>query len=500
MDIKKFREAGYAAIDKICDYYGSLETKPVIAQVEPGWLSKALPTEAPQKGEPFERVEEDFQKLILPGITHWQHPSFFAYFPSPVTFEGILGDLYSSSLSNPGFNWICSPACTELESVVMDWAAKLFGLQEEFHVASGKGGGVIMSTASEAALTALVAARSRFQTKYPDVPLEKLVIYGTTQTHIMGKKAAAILGLQFRPLKVIKGDNYSLRGKVLKKALEEDQRKGLKPFGLIATIGTTSSGAIDNVEEIGQILRDYPDIWLHVDAAWAGVVLSCPEYRDVAQLPAINKYATSFCTNFHKWGLVNFDASTLWVRERTDLTNALDLTPEYLRTKHGDSGAVIDYRNWQLPLGRKFRALKIWFVLRGFGVEGFQAHIRKGIKLAQLFADHLQLPSNVSPRFELVTPVSFSLVVFRLLPPGDRSEMATEEINELNKAYFARLSARSDSIFLVQTLLDDIFCIRFAVGAERTGPEHIGGAWKIIKEEAEGALEEWSKSTAKARL
>ncbi|CAE6461352.1 unnamed protein product [Rhizoctonia solani] len=478
------------------------------------------PEEAPTKGEPFDVIANDFQRYIMPGITHWQHPSFFAYFPVANTFESVLADMLAGSITNPGFNWACSPACTELEMLVMDWSAKLFGLDPTFYVESKSGGGVLLTTASDSALTAVVAARSRYTKAHPGVPLDKLVIYGTSQTHSLGAKAALILGLQFRAIEVHAKDNYALRGDSLVNALEEDRKDGKHPFVVIATVGTTSSGAIDNIEEVGEALIGYPDIWLHIDAAWAGVALACPEFREALHLRAINQYAHSFCTNFHKWGLVNLDCSAFWVRERTLLMDALDVTPEFLRTKQTDTGTVIDYRNWHLALGRRFRSLKVWFVLRSFGVAGFQAHIRKGVGLAKIFESYVENSSL----FELVAPRSLGLVVFRLRAPtsfstpvpvtpiegSDLSQetelvacaspdtTATEvcprepvlsKTNALNRAFYRRISARK-SILLTQTDLAGTFCIRMAIGAVKAEEKHIRGAFNLLVEEALATLEE----------
>ncbi|KIJ40178.1 hypothetical protein M422DRAFT_210014 [Sphaerobolus stellatus SS14] len=488
MDIEEFRKAGYQAIDRICDYFYSLGDRNVLSKVEPGYLRKALPAQAPEEGENFDKIADDFKDLILPGITHWQHPSFFAYFPTASTPEGILGDLYASSVSNPGFNWICSPACTELEAVVMDWAAKLFGLSDAFLNTSGVGGGVLQTTASESGLTAVVAARARYLTTHPDVPLEKLVLYVTTQTHSLGNKAALILGLQYRTLDVTVDDNYGLRAKSFKQALEEDKAAGKHPFMLIATVGSTSIGAIDHVSEVGEVARQY-DLWLHVDAAWAGVVLACPEYRGMCQLEGINTYAHSFCLNFHKWGLVNFDASAMWIRDRKLLTDALDITPTYLRTKEADEGTVIDYRNWQLPLGRRFRSLKVWFVLRSFGLNGFREHIRKGIALSKKFNALVES----SPQFEIVTPPSITLTVFRLLPSTDSGvdKSDTEAVNQLNQMYQRRLHAAD--LFLTQTDVNKMFSIRLVIGSTRTEEEHIQRAFEIMVREIGPTIEEWKK-------
>lgn len=490
MDIERFRRAGYQAIDQICEYYSTLHERPVASQVEPGYLRRALPTEAPDVGQDIGLIVQDYHKYIMPGLVHWQHPSFFAYFPAGSNFGAILGDLYASSVPNPGFNWSASPACTELEAVVMDWAAKMFGLNQIFYNASEIGGGVIQTTASDSALVATVAARSRYMQKNPDIPTEKLLIYTTTQTHSLGKKTGVVLGLKVRVLGVASEDKFALRGCTLHQALEEDKRAGLHPFILIGTVGTTSSGAIDRLDELGPILATHPSIWLHVDAAWAGIAMACPEYRGLCLLESINKYGDSFCTNFHKWGLVNFDCSGFWVRDRRNLTNALDITPEFLRTEHGDAGTVQDYRNWQLGLGRKFRSLKLWFMMRSYGVEGFQRHIRQTIKHNNLFVSLI----HGSTDFALVTPPSLALSVFRLEPPFAKS-LPLARLNELNKIFYGRISARSD-IALTQTDLNGIFCIRMAVGAERTSEDHIRCAYDILCQEAKIALEEWEERRA----
>ncbi|KAH9979065.1 pyridoxal phosphate-dependent transferase [Lactifluus volemus] len=446
MDVEQFRKAGYDAIDRICDYYYSLREKPVVAQVQPGYLRQLIPESAPQKGHDWASIIDDYQKAIIPGLTHWQHPSFFAYFPTPSTFEGTLAELLSSSTSNPGFNWFSSPACTELEAIVMDWAAKMFGLHDSFLNINETGGGVIQTTASDSGLTAIVAARSRYQRENPGVSLESLVIYVTTQTHSFGKKAGMILGLDVRMLDVdetVMKDNTGLTGERLRDAVREDHVRGRHPFVLVATVGTTSSGAIDRVEDIGAAIKDnFPSIWLHVDAAWAGVTLACPEYREAAQLQGINEYADSLCINFHK-----------------QLIDALDITPEFLRTKEGDAGTVIDYKNWHLGLGRRFRSLKLWFVLRSFGIEGFQANIRKCISLNNSFVEHIRACSI----FELVTPPSFALSVFRLIP---------KSLNALNRTFY--------EIFGLTTV-GKVFCIRLVVGASRTEQSDIDNAWNIIK-------------------
>ncbi|PPQ95321.1 hypothetical protein CVT26_008166 [Gymnopilus dilepis] len=496
MDIEQFRKAGYQAIDRICDYYYSLQNRDVVPRVEPGYLREHIPLQPPEEGEDFQVIADDYHKFILPGLTHWQHPSFFAYFPTASTFEGMLGDLYASSIPNPGFNWLSSPACTELENIVMDWSADLLGLSSAFHNASGIGGGVLQTTASDSALVAVVAARSKYQRAHPTAKMEDLVIYTTSQTHSLGAKAGLILGLQVRSLDVKLEDELALRGEVLRTALEEDVGRGRRPFILIVTVGTTSTGAVDNMPEIREVAKDYPDLWIHVDAAWAGMALSCPETRDKLYLEEINAFADSFCTNFHKWGLVNFDCSTLWVRERRNLTEALDITPVFLRTKQGDAGTVIDYRNWHLALGRRFRSLKLWFVLRSYGVQGFQKYIRRCIDLNQHFVKLIQSSSDLA----LATSPSLALSVFRVVPkprspsPSQPpSPPSFDSLNDLNRIFYGRLSARHD-IMLTQTSLNGMFCVRLAVGAAATTEEHIEGAFRIVESEANAAIETWDQT------
>ncbi|BEJ10639.1 hypothetical protein CspHIS471_0100610 [Cutaneotrichosporon sp. HIS471] len=508
MDVEQFRKAGYAAIDQICDYYTSLEQRDVKSAVKPGYLLEQLSTTPPTKGEAFPAIAADFQKLVMPGITHWQHPKFFAYFPSVVTFESILGDMYSSSVSNPGFNWSCSPACTELEQLVMEWMVTILGLDDVFRTSSGKGGGIIGTSASDMCLTAAIAARERAlrvlarehhnangtatPTEGPtDIPFSvrsestnKLVIYGSTQTHSIGVKTALLLGLPFRALPVKSEDGYALRGDVLQAAIEDDIKKGFVPFFVIGTVGTTSSGAVDYIAEIGEVVRQYPTAFLHIDAAWAGMAWALPEQREMLRLAEVNKYGDSVCTNAHKWGLVGFDCSLFFVRDRRDLTEALDVTPTYLRTKEADAGAVIDYRNWQLALGRRFRSVKLWFVMRGYGVEGLQAHLRNGIDLCS------DLASVVSKdaKFEIVAPPRLGLLCFRLKKEGANAT----ELDGLNVELNSRLAARPD-VHLTQTILKsedagEIFCIRFAIGALRTTKQDVDEVWAEVVKESDRLL------------
>ncbi|KAI9331792.1 pyridoxal phosphate-dependent transferase [Zopfochytrium polystomum] len=525
MDIEQFRKAGYAVIDKICDYYYSLEKKPVWAPVQPGFMSKQIPDSPPEEGEDWAVISRDWDAVILPGITHWQHPNFYAYFPANATKEGILADMLAASVSNPGFNWSCSPSVTELEILMMDWVARMLGLADPFWSTgpSGKGGGIILGSASEVAVTVAIAARERAITQLaalhpappPPAPASangavvavaengaggahptvaewragltaRLVMYGTTQTHSIGLKAALILGLDFRALDVRKEDAFALRGHTLRAALEEDTKAGRVPFMLIATLGTTSSGAVDNMTEIMQVAKDYPSLWVHVDAAYAGVALACPELREISHLDAINTPCDSFSTNYHKWGLTQFDCSPLLVRDRGALTRALT---------EGDAGSVMDLRNMQISLGRRFRSLKLWFVLRSFGLTGFRKHIRHTMELAQRFADLVRAHNDL---LEIVAPPQWSLVVFRVNPRRRRSENGDDatttttatatatatasDLDALNRRFWDALSARAADFALTQTVLPDTgFCIRLAVGSPQTELRHIEDTFEGIR-------------------
>nr|XP_019008651.1 uncharacterized protein I206_06333 [Kwoniella pini CBS 10737]OCF47432.1 hypothetical protein I206_06333 [Kwoniella pini CBS 10737] len=512
MDIEQFRKAaslnddvdiGYAAVDSICDYYTNLQngTIPVKAKVQPGYLIDQLPTSAPENGQDFNEIQKDFNKLILPGITHWQSPSFFAYFPSNSTFECMIADILSSSVANPGFNWICSPACTELEQVVVEWTAKLLGLDKMFWGSSGIGGGVIMGSASDSAFTAGIAAREkalRYLSVENGVKPSDYVIYGSTQTHSLAAKTAVMLGLPFRAVPVSIEDNYSLTGQNLKEIIDKDISNGLIPFLIYATVGTTSTGAIDKIEEIGNLIKKkYPKTFLHVDAAWAGVAYALPNYRKNLKLNEVNEFANSFCTNFHKWGLTTFDCSIFCIKDRKDLTKALDVTPSYLRSKESDQGIVIDYRNWQPALGRRFRSIKLWFVLRSFGIKGFQEHLLRGIDHCQQLEKIIKESSN----FEIVTPPSLTLIVFRLNPISSKEDIQLDddELNLMNQDLFKALDLRCD-IFLTQTMLHskerNMYVIRIAMGGVHTKFSDVEEAWRIVEEEGQKILVKWKAQRA----
>lgn len=414
MDVEEFRVRGKEMVDYICKYMETLNERRVTPCVEPGYLKTLMPHEAPEVGESWEDIMSDVESKIMPGVTHWQHPRFHAYFPSGNSYPSILGDMLSDGIGCIGFSWASSPACTELETIVMDWLGKAIGLPDDFLALKkgSKGGGVIQTSASECILVSLLAARAqalkRLKQQHPFVEeghlLSKLMAYCSKEAHSCVEKAAMI---SFVKLRILEPDEQcSLRSETVLKAMEEDEQQGLIPFFVSLTLGTTGSCSFDALDEIGsEVKKLYTDVWIHVDAAYAGNSFICPELKYL--LKGI-EYADSFNTNPNKWLLVNFDCSTLWVRDRIRLTSALVVDPLYL--KHGYSETAIDYRHWGVPLSRRFRSLKIWFVLRTYGISGLQNYIRHHIKLAKLF-EQLVLKDK---RFEVCNEVKVSFQFFVL--------------------------------------------------------------------------------------
>jgi aromatic-L-amino-acid decarboxylase len=463
----EFRRHGHAVVDWIADYYSRIESFPVLSQAQPDQIRASLPPSAPAHSEPFNAILSDFEKLILPGITHWQSPNFFAYFPCNASGPAILGDLLSSGLGVQGMLWATSPACTELETHVLDWLVPMLGLPEKF-LSTSSGGGVIQDTASSASLCALLTGRERAthyvsNTKGCD---GKLVAYCSTQTHSSVEKAAKIAGLGAANLRAIAVDeNFALRPDQLARQVAQDKSAGLVPCFVCATVGTTSSNAVDPVPEIAHVCRQH-GIWLHVDAAMSGTAALCPEFRHIH---AGVELADSYCFNPHKWMFTNFDCDVFYVADRKALIQTLSVLPEYLRNQATESGAVIDYRDWQIPLGRRFRALKLWFVLRHYGIEGLQHHIRQHVALAQQFAGWVQNDS----RFELAAPAPLNLICFRH-KGGDAA----------NQSLMERLN-RSGDLYLTHTKLNHRFTLRMSVGQTNTQPRHVQNAWKRIQAEAD---------------
>jgi len=462
----EFRRYGHAVVDWIADYQNRVESLPVLSQVKPGDVRAALPTNPPQRGEAFEDVLKDVDRVIVPGITHWQSPNFFAYFPCNASGPGILGDLLSSGLGVQGMLWSTSPACTELETHVMDWLVGMLSLPDKFR-SSSSGGGVIQDTASSAVLCALLAAREK-ATGYScneNGTNGKLIAYASTQTHSSLQKAAMIAGIGTENLRLIGVDEtFGMSPDLLEHQIEADMRKDLLPFFVCATVGTTSSNAMDPITPIGEICRKN-DLWLHVDAAMSGTAMVCPEFR---HLQNGVEYADSYNFNPHKWMGANIDCSCFWVADRKALIQTLSILPEYLRNQATESGAVIDYRDWHIQLGRRFRSLKLWFLIRHYGIEGLQHNVREHVRLAQHFAEWVRQDD----RFEIAAPAPLNLVCFRH-KGGDA----------VNQGIMDRLN-KSGDLFLTHTKLSGKLTLRLSVGQTNTKDRHVRSAWERIQEEA----------------
>jgi aromatic-L-amino-acid decarboxylase len=474
----EFRRHGRAVVDWIADYYERIESLPVLSQAEPGQIRKSLPPDPPVHGEPFEALLRDVDKL-LPGVTHWQSPNFYAFFPANASGPAILGDLLSSGLGVQGMLWATSPACTELETHVLDWMARMLDLPAKF-LSTNSGGGVIQDTASSASLCALLAARERATHLASNERGcdGKLVAYTSSQAHSSIEKAVKIAGLGRANLRLIDVDeHFAMRPDALARQIETDRRSALTPCFVCATVGTTSSNAMDPLPEIGALCRQQ-GIWLHVDAAMSGTAALCPEFRHIH---GGLEYADSYCFNPHKWMFTNFDCDCFYVADRKALIEALSVLPEYLKNKATESGAVFDYRDWQIPLGRRFRSLKLWFVIRHYGVEGLQYHVRQHVAAAQKFAGWVRADA----RFELAAPAPLNLVCFRHRG-GDA----------INQALMDRLN-RSGHLYLTHTRLNDRLTLRFCVGQTNTTLQHVTRAWERITE-ACAALEETTQERGSA--
>lgn len=461
MNTEEFRKNGKEMIDYICNYMENIEQHDVAPSVDPGFLKSLLPEEAPQSGEDFKQMLEDVENKIMPGIVHWNHPNFFAYFPSGNSFPSILGDLLSSAIGAIGFSWAASPSMTELEQIVLNWYAKALDLPKCFLSEEGsKGGGVLQGSASECALVCMLAARARAiknlkmldnnAERHESVYLPQLVAYSSREAHSSIEKAAKMALVKLRILETDK--HGALRGKVLKAAIDHDIKDGLTPFFVVATLGTTSSCCFDNLLEIGQVCQQVKSIWFHVDGAYAGSSFILPEMRKFKQGL---EYADSFNTNPNKLLLTNFDASAMWVKDGYLLSSALTVDPLYLQHEHT---SAIDFRHYGIPLSRRFRALKLWFVFRSYGIAGLQRYIRNHIKLAKHF-EKLVKDDN---RFEVRNDVHLGLVCFRLKCP-----------DHINRELLARIN-HSGNFHMTPAMVKGKYIIRFCVTYEHAKQEHIG--------------------------
>jgi aromatic-L-amino-acid/L-tryptophan decarboxylase len=451
---------------------------PVLPAVQPDYLSSLIPVSPPQHGQDPSEIQADVQSKIIPGLTNWQHPHFMAFFPANFSFAGLLGDMYSTAFTCAAFNWLCSPAVTELETIVMDWVAEMVGLDDSFRSTrkngtKGTGGGVIQGSASEAVLTVMVAARERYLNSLVPADADeeekwrirgeaygKLCVLISSEAHSCTEKAAMVLGI--RVVKVsVDPVTLAILPDALREKVAELKAKGWHPFFTTNTYGTTSTCAVDPFDEIEEALKDYPEIWKHVDAAYAGSFLVLPEFqRDAAHWARYD----SFDFNMHKGLLVPFDCSCLFIRERKHLINALSLTPSYLRNPASESGRVIDYRDWQLPLGRRFRSLKVWFVVRTYGVVGLQKHIRRTLECGEYFS---KLVRERPDLFVVTVQERFGLTVVRIKP----TEGDDEKVGDSLTKEVARRINEEKNFFITAAVSKGREIIRVVSGSENANEE-----------------------------
>ena len=465
MDIAEFRKHAHELVDWMADYMEHVESYPVRPSVHPGEIIGRLPALPPLDGEPFENIFHDFQSIILPGMTHWQHPSFFAYFPANASPPSVLAEMLTATLGAQCMSWMTSPAATELEERMMQWLGAMIGLPAVFT-------GVIQDTASTATLCSILTARevrSRFSVNARGYPsYTRFTAYCSREAHSSIERAIKIAGIGRENLRKIDVDSsYAMRPDALEAAIKLDIKNGFTPLAVVAALGTTGSTAIDPLDAIGTICHRHK-LWLHVDAAFAGTAMLLPELRGM--IDGV-EHADSFVFNPHKWMFTNFDCSAYFVKDRDALVKTFEILPEYLRTT--EPASVNNYRDWGIQLGRRFRALKLWFVIRHYGVRGLQEKIRTHIRLAQEFANNVRAAGD----FELSAPVPLNTVCFRY-KPSQGGDLAAQ--NLLNQRLLESLN-NSGKLFLTHTKLNDRFVLRLVVGQTEVRKEHVDRAWDLIQ-------------------
>ncbi len=468
MNLEEFRKYAHELVDWMADYFKNIEQFPVKAQVKPGDILNRLPEKAPEQGEAFAEIFDDFRQIILPGMTHWQSPNFFAYFPANSSYPSVLAEMLTATLAAQCMIWETSPAATELEEKVMNWLKQAMGLPQQWE-------GVIQDTASTSTLVALLTARERFTqfqgnekglAAFPD-----LRIYCSTETHSSIEKAVMLAGFGKQNLvKVPVDSRLRLDPNELQKAIEQDLKQGKKPLAVVATLGTTGTTAIDPLKPIAEISARY-DLWLHVDAAFAGTALLLPEFRWMIE--GIEQ-VDSFVFNPHKWMFTNFDCSAYFVKDVSALLRTMSVLPEYLKTS--TRGQVKEYRDWGIQLGRRFRALKLWFVLRSFGLEGIRQTLRNHLR----WAEELERNIQNQPDFELMAPRTLNLVCFRYHPAHLQDEA---QLDTLNQTLLQNLNA-TGKIFLTHTRVNGKYTLRMVTGQTYLQEHHVQQAWQLIQQTA----------------
>lgn len=468
MDKEAFKQFGYKFVDWAADYLTEVERFPVKSQLKPGEMRSQIPENPPQRGEAMEKIFEDFKEIILPGMTHWQHPSWFAYFPANNSPPSVLAELLTAALGAQCMIWQTSPAAAELEEVVLEWLRKMLGLPEGM-------AGVIQDTASTATLCALLTAREKatnFESNRAGLK-KPLIVYASEEAHSSIEKGVKIAGFGKENLRYIPADEaFALIPSKLEEAVIEDKKRGFQPACVVATLGTTSSTAVDPLKPIGKICSEH-GLWLHVDAAFSGTAAILPEKKSMLDGA---EYIDSFVFNPHKWMFTNFDCSAYFVKDPGTLIRTFEIHPEYLKT--GLDAQVKNYRDWGIQLGRRFRALKLWFVIRFYGVEGLQKMVREHIRLAQEFKGRVEEHEH----FELMAPVSASLVCFRL--NDGRSE---EELDELNRRLLESLN-QTGKVFFTHTTLRGKYVLRMVIAQRTTEERQVKAGWELIVSKAKELL------------
>jgi aromatic-L-amino-acid decarboxylase len=462
----EFRRIGHQIIDWAADYLQNIESLPVLPSTKPGDIRKQLPGAPPQKSGSFDAIMKDLNNIIVPGITHWNHPGFMAYFNSTSSGPGILGELLSAVFNTNGMLWKTSPANTELELVVVDWFRQMLGLKDSFF-------GIVYDTASTSSFHAIAAAREYVSLNIREKglsgrrKLSKLILYTSEHSHSSIEKDAIALGIGKENVRMISVDSkFRMNPEILKEQIKQDKKKGLTPFCVVATIGTTSATSVDPVPEIAQICKK-ENIWLHVDSAYAGVTATLPEMKKFFN--GIDK-ADSFVVNPHKWLFTPVDFSILYTSKPKILKQAFSLTPEYLKTKEEDS--TINFMDYGIQLGRRFRALKFWFIIRYFGVDGLQNRLREHIRLSKLFAKWI----DENPNFKRLAPVNFGTVCFRVIPKNIKNE---KKLNELNEELMNAIN-KTGKLFISHTKLNGKFTLRIVTSGLRTEEKHVKEAYSLI--------------------
>ena len=464
MDANDFRRLGYQLVDWIADYREGIERLPVMSPAQPGEIRAAFPDHPPLHGGRMDQALAALDRDVMPGITHWNHPSFFAYFPSNTSYSSILGDLAASGIGAQGMSWQTSPAATEVEEVVMDWLRQMVGLSPAFT-------GVIHDTASTATFTALLCAREKVSdyaqnTEGLQSGEAPLVVYASDQGHSSIQKGALLAGFGLSYLRLIPtDDNHAIRMDLLQAAIEKDLNMGLRPCALVACVGTTGTTALDPVAAMADLAEKH-GVWLHVDAALAGTAMVLPECRWMWE--GVER-ADSLVFNPHKWMGVGFDFSAYFVRDPQHLIRVMSTNPSYLRT--AQDGQVSNFRDWHIQLGRRFRALKLWFYLMDVGVEGLQSRLRRDLDNAQW----LKAQVDAAPDWERLAPVPLQTVCIRHLKPGlDEPELATHNLE------IARRVNDSGKAYLTPSVLKGKQMLRVSIGAEATERRHVEALWATL--------------------